>query len=113
VTALRFAPRVLWLSGDPARVRAQLAGRVLTREEAGPLRDEISTDEITPLPVMVHFDATLGRWPYTGFVAGGERSAATRSATPGSRWSSRAAATARAARASTASSPSAPPACVW
>jgi 3-isopropylmalate/(R)-2-methylmalate dehydratase large subunit len=73
VTALRFAPRVLWLARDPALVRAQLAGRALSRDEAGPLRDEISTDEITPLPVMVHFDATLGRWPYTGLVAGGER----------------------------------------
>jgi 3-isopropylmalate/(R)-2-methylmalate dehydratase large subunit len=73
VTRLRFAPRVLRLSADPARVRAQLAGRPMTRDEAGPLRDEISTDEITPLPVMVHFDATLGRWSHIGFVAGGER----------------------------------------
>ena len=53
MTALRFAPRMLWLSRDPVLVRAQLAGRTLTRDEAGPLRDEISTDEITPLPVMV------------------------------------------------------------
>ena len=35
---------------DPAQVREQLAGRVLTRAQAGALRDEISTDEITPLP---------------------------------------------------------------
>jgi 3-isopropylmalate/(R)-2-methylmalate dehydratase large subunit len=73
MTTLRFAPRVLRLARDPAAVRAQLEGRALSRDEAGPLRDEISTDEITPLPVMVHFDATLGRWPYTGLVAGGER----------------------------------------
>ncbi len=46
--------------------------RTLTHESARPLRDDISTDEITPLPVMVHFDATLGRYPYTGFKAGGE-----------------------------------------
>lgn len=30
-------------------------------------------DEITPLPVTVHFDATLRRWPCSGLVAGGER----------------------------------------
>jgi 3-isopropylmalate/(R)-2-methylmalate dehydratase large subunit len=72
-TGLRFPPRVLWLSQDPARVREQLAGRVLTRAEAGALRDEISTDEITPLPALVHFDDTLGRFVYTGFTAAHER----------------------------------------
>ncbi len=64
--------RILFLSRDPARVRQQLAGRDLTREQAGALRDEISTDEITPLPALVHFDATLGRHAHTGFAAGGE-----------------------------------------
>ncbi|HET7525905.1 MAG TPA: 3-isopropylmalate dehydratase, partial [Burkholderiaceae bacterium] len=38
-----------------------------------PLRDDVSTDEISPLPAMVHFDATLGRYPHTGFNTGGER----------------------------------------
>lgn len=66
-------PRVLYLSADPARVRAQLAGARLTRAEAGPLRDDVSTDEISPLAAMVHFDATLGRHAHTGFSAGGER----------------------------------------
>jgi 3-isopropylmalate/(R)-2-methylmalate dehydratase large subunit len=64
--------RILFLSQDPALVREQLAGRDLTREQAGALRDEISTDEITPLPAVVHFDATLGRHAHTGFAAGGE-----------------------------------------
>ena len=73
MSAQRFAPRVLFLCDDPQRVRAQLAGQRLTRAEAGTLRDDISTDEISPLPAMVHFDATLGRYPYTGFTAGGER----------------------------------------
>jgi 3-isopropylmalate/(R)-2-methylmalate dehydratase large subunit len=65
--------RRLFLSVDPALVRAQLAGRDLSRAEASALRDDISTDEITPLPSMVHFDATLGRHAHTGFTAGGER----------------------------------------
>jgi 3-isopropylmalate/(R)-2-methylmalate dehydratase large subunit len=72
VTALTFAPRVLFLSADPALVRAQLEGREVSIEAARPLRDDVSTDEITPLPVMVHFDATLGRHAHTGFKAGGE-----------------------------------------
>ena len=65
--------RLLFLCDDPARVREQLAGRDLDRAAAGALRDEISTDEITPLPSLVHFDATLGRFAHTGFHAGGER----------------------------------------
>jgi 3-isopropylmalate/(R)-2-methylmalate dehydratase large subunit len=64
--------RVLFLSRDPLLVREQLAGRELTREQAGALRDDISTDEITPLPALVHFDATLGRHAHTGFSADGE-----------------------------------------
>jgi 3-isopropylmalate/(R)-2-methylmalate dehydratase large subunit len=73
MTALRFAPKLLFLSADPACVRAQLAGDAATLERARPLRDDVSTDEITPLPVLVHFDDALARYPYTGFVAGGER----------------------------------------
>jgi 3-isopropylmalate/(R)-2-methylmalate dehydratase large subunit len=70
---IRFAPRVLFLSADPARVRAQLGGVALDEAEARPLRDDVSTDEIIPLPAMVHFDAALGRYPLTGFTANGER----------------------------------------
>ncbi len=73
MTALRFAPRLLLLSADAACVRAQLAGESVTLERARPLRDDVSTDEITPLPALVHFDAALGRFPYTGFQAGSER----------------------------------------
>ena len=65
--------RLLLLCRDPARVREQLAGRVLGRAQAGALRDDISTDEITPLPALVHFDTTLGRHAHTGFTAAGER----------------------------------------
>jgi 3-isopropylmalate/(R)-2-methylmalate dehydratase large subunit len=69
---LRFAPRLLFLSADPRLVRAQLAGEAVALA-AAPLRDDVSTDEISPLPAMVHFDATLGRYPYTGFKTGGEQ----------------------------------------
>jgi 3-isopropylmalate/(R)-2-methylmalate dehydratase large subunit len=70
--ALTFAPRLLFLSNDAAQVRAQLAGQALSLAQALPLRDDISTDEISPLTAMVHFDATLGRFAHTGFKAGNE-----------------------------------------
>ena len=73
MTSIRFAPKLLFLSADPACVRAQLAGERSTLDRARPLRDDVSTDEITPLPVMVHFDAALAHYPYTGFKAGTER----------------------------------------
>lgn len=66
-------PRLLFLAQDPAAVRAQLAGRALGRAEAGALRDDVSTDEITPVRIMSHYDASLARFPYTGFTTGGER----------------------------------------
>lgn len=72
MTKLTFAPRLLFLSTNPDIVRAQLSGAQLTRTEAGALRDDVSTDEISPLPVMVHFDDELGRYPYTGFSAADE-----------------------------------------
>jgi len=87
-TTLRFAPRILRLARDPAAIRAQLEGAALAgashedvrREDPSPslsaplaVRDDISTDEISPLPAMVHFDERLGRYPYTGLVTGGEQ----------------------------------------
>ena len=47
---LELPGRVLFLSGDPELVTAQLGGCDLTLAEAGRLRDDVSTDEITPLP---------------------------------------------------------------
>src|SRR5690606_23022420 len=36
-------------------------------------RDDISTDEITPVPILTHFDEKLGRYPYTGLQVGNTR----------------------------------------
>lgn len=66
---LSFDGRILFLSSDPVVVEAQMLGADLTLAEAGVLRDEISTDEITPLPALVNFDERLGQHPYTGFKA--------------------------------------------
>ena len=69
---IRFTGRVLYLSCSPEAVRRQLAGENLTLAECLPLRDDVSTDEITPTTIMMTYDERLGRYPYVGFEAGGE-----------------------------------------
>jgi 3-isopropylmalate/(R)-2-methylmalate dehydratase large subunit len=71
---LGASPRILFLAQDGNAVRAQLAGERLTQAQAGALRDDISTDEITPVRIMSHYDESLARFPYTGFTtADGKR----------------------------------------
>lgn len=65
--------RILFLSESPSLIERQLAGEALSLAQAGPLRQEISTDEITPLPALVHFDAALGEHAHTGTTCGGVR----------------------------------------
>jgi 3-isopropylmalate/(R)-2-methylmalate dehydratase large subunit len=65
------AGRILFLCDDPQRVERQLGGVDLTEADAGPLRDDVSTDEITPMSVLTRFDERLGRFPYLGFRTGG------------------------------------------
>jgi len=64
--------RILYLADRPDVIAAQLAGKRLTLATAGALRDDVSTDEITPVPILTHYDDTLGRYPYTGLRVGGE-----------------------------------------
>lgn len=68
--AVRFTGRILYLSNDPATVRAQLAGERISLADALPLRDNISTDEITPVTVMLTYDERLGQYPYIGLRVG-------------------------------------------
>jgi 3-isopropylmalate/(R)-2-methylmalate dehydratase large subunit len=69
---IRFGGRILYLSADPAAIKAQLNGSNLSLAEAMPLRDNISTDEITPVTVMMVYDERLADVPYVGFRAGDE-----------------------------------------
>jgi 3-isopropylmalate/(R)-2-methylmalate dehydratase large subunit len=72
---MRFEGRVLFLVDDAALMRAQLeqgADLELTSELKSKLRDQISTDEITPAYICYYFDETLGDFPYLGLRAGGE-----------------------------------------
>jgi 3-isopropylmalate/(R)-2-methylmalate dehydratase large subunit len=61
-----FEGRVLFLTEDPARILRQLKGEDLEPADTGPLRDQISTDEITPAFICYHYDETLGEFPYLG-----------------------------------------------
>ena len=69
---VKFEGRVLFLSQDGAAVRRQLEGDDLTPAQALPLRDNISTDEITPAWVCFYFDEKLGEYPYLGLQCGTE-----------------------------------------
>ncbi|MFQ5551821.1 MAG: aconitase family protein, partial [Gemmatimonadales bacterium] len=64
--------RVLFLSDDAELIRRQLAGGDLSLSEAESLRDNISTDEITPAYICYYYDETLGDFPYLGLKAGDE-----------------------------------------
>jgi len=70
--AIRFTGRILYLSRDPACIRRQLAGEAVPLADAAPLRDDVSTDEITPVTTMLVYDERLGRYPYVGLKAGDE-----------------------------------------
>ena len=67
---LHFEGRILFLTEDPEGIRRQLAGEELDLETAGALRDQISTDEITPAFICYHFDEKLGDFPYLGLKCG-------------------------------------------
>jgi len=72
-----FQGRILFLTEDPELIRRQLAGEDLPWDTKNPqnnpkLRDDISTDEITPAHICFFFDETLGEFPYTGLKCGNE-----------------------------------------
>src|SRR2546427_522205 len=59
---LRFEGRVLFLTEDPELIRRQLQGEDLDWDPAMKLRDNISTDEITPGWVCYNYDEKLGEY---------------------------------------------------
>jgi 3-isopropylmalate/(R)-2-methylmalate dehydratase large subunit len=72
---VRFQGRILFLTDDPELIKRQLAGEDLPWDTEKPgnnpkLRDDISTDEITPAHYCFYFDQTLGDIPYTGLKCG-------------------------------------------
>ena len=74
---VKLQGRILFLTEDPELIRRQLAGEDLPWHTQHPernpkLRDDISTDEITPAHICFFFDETLGEFPYTGLKCGDE-----------------------------------------
>ncbi len=67
---VRLSGRVLYLAEDPELIRRQLEGQDLAWNGSVKLRDNISTDEITPAYICYYFDETLGEFPYLGLKAG-------------------------------------------
>ncbi len=64
-----FGGRVLFLADDAELIRRQLHDGLdpeLTPELQASLRDQISTDEITPAYICFFYDETLGEFPYLG-----------------------------------------------
>ena len=72
---VRLQGRILFLTEDPELIKKQLAGWDLPWDTRNPannpkLRDDISTDEITPAHYCFYFDRTLGEIPYVGLRCG-------------------------------------------
>lgn len=61
---------MLFLVDDPDAVRRQLQGEDLPWPNELPLRNDISTDEITPAYICYYYDQTLGDFPYLGLKCG-------------------------------------------
>jgi 3-isopropylmalate/(R)-2-methylmalate dehydratase large subunit len=72
---VKLQGRILFLTDDPELIKKQLAGEDLPWDTKNPeknpkLRDDISTDEITPAHYCFYFDETLGEIPYLGLKCG-------------------------------------------
>lgn len=72
-TKINFNGRILFLSSRLDALKAQLDGKDIELATALPLRDSISTDEITPVVTMMTYDARMGEFPYVGFEIEGAR----------------------------------------
>ena len=73
MTSLDLPGRVLFLSADPEKIESQLGGRLLTRVAAGALRDDVSTDEMTPQTVCLSYDDRIGEGLLIGYKVGGRQ----------------------------------------
>ncbi len=74
---VKLQGRILFLTEDPELIKKQLNGWDMPWDTKNlahnpKLRDDISTDEITPAHICFYFDETLGEFPYFGLKAGNE-----------------------------------------
>ncbi len=64
--------RILFLAEEAELVRTQIEGNDLDINNIPSLRNDISTDEITPAYICYHFDEKLGEFVYIGLKCGDE-----------------------------------------
>lgn len=86
MSQLQLPGRILFLSDDPQKLDAQFAGEILGLDQALPLRDDISTDEMTPQTVCLLFDERIGAGLLLAYKAG-ERNPIGRNAIKDGRFS--------------------------
>ncbi|WP_028220364.1 aconitase family protein [Paraburkholderia oxyphila] len=70
MATLDLSGRILFLCTDADAIEQQLKGADLADVPPHALRDDVSTDEITPMSVLTRFDDRLGRVPYLGLRVG-------------------------------------------
>lgn len=64
--------RILFLSKNPEIIRKQLIGEDVSLAQALPLRNDVSTDEMTPQTVCTLFDERIGTGLLVAYKAGNE-----------------------------------------
>jgi len=72
MTSIRFDGRILFLTEDSELLRRQLDGADLSWTPPSTLRNDISTDEITPAWACYHADQRLGDFAYVGLTCRGQ-----------------------------------------
>ncbi|MFD0667206.1 aconitase family protein [Ramlibacter sp. MAHUQ-53] len=70
---LHLPGRLLFLTRAADDLARQLRGETVRPARLDDLADDVSTDEITPVPILTHYDDRLGDYAHTGFSAGGRR----------------------------------------
>lgn len=71
-TQVQLRGRILFLTEDAALIRQQLEGKDLDPAAHYALRNDISTDEITPAYICYHYDEQIGEFVYLGLKCGEE-----------------------------------------
>lgn len=71
-TRVQLQGRILFLTEDAALLCQQLEGKDLDPAAHYALRNDISTDEITPAYICYHYDEQIGQFVYVGLKCGEE-----------------------------------------
>ncbi len=71
-TQVQLQGRILFLTEDAALLCQQLEGKDLDPAAHYALRNDISTDEITPAYICYHYDEQIGQFVYVGLKCGEE-----------------------------------------